>query len=41
MAAKLLVSTRKGLFEVGKRGSAWQITSTAFLGDNVDRKSVV
>jgi hypothetical protein len=35
MAAKLLVSTRKGLFEVGKRGSAWQITSTAFLGDNV------
>ncbi|MEM7463737.1 MAG: exo-alpha-sialidase [Pseudomonadota bacterium] len=34
MAGKLLVSTRKGLFTIEDK-SGWQITDTAFLGDNV------
>ncbi len=44
MSDKLLVSTRKGLFTVERKGGTWAITGTAFLGDNVsltlsDRRS--
>lgn len=31
----LLVATRKGLFTLRKKGRAWRIAETAFLGDNV------
>jgi hypothetical protein len=35
MSDQLLVSTRKGLFTVSRTSSGWDITGTAFLGDNV------
>jgi hypothetical protein len=35
MRETILVSTRKGLFEVGKGKSAWAVKDAAFLGDNV------
>lgn len=35
MSNRLLVSTRKGLFEVTRNGSGWQVGEAAFLGDNV------
>ena len=35
MAGHLLVSTRKGLFRVGRSRSNWAITGSDFLGDNV------
>ena len=35
MTDTLLVSTRKGLFTVARRGAGWEIEKTDFLGDNV------
>jgi len=35
MSDCILVSTRKGLFTVERRNSAWSITAAHFLGDNV------
>jgi hypothetical protein len=35
MSDRLLVSTRKGLFHVVRRGAQWDIDSIDFLGDNV------
>jgi hypothetical protein len=35
MSDQLLVSTRKGLFTVSRTSSGWDISGTAFLGDNV------
>jgi hypothetical protein len=35
MSDMLLVSTRKGLFTVVRRGGHWEIEGVAFLGDNV------
>jgi photosystem II stability/assembly factor-like uncharacterized protein len=35
MSDKLLVSTRKGLFTVARKGRNWEITGVDFLGDNV------
>jgi hypothetical protein len=35
MAPIVMVSTRKGLFEVKKKAKGWDIASSAFLGDNV------
>jgi len=35
MSDTLLVSTRKGLFTVARKGSEWQIAGVDFLGDNV------
>jgi len=35
MSDRLLVATRKGLFVVDRRGGAWHVTSTHFLGDPV------
>jgi hypothetical protein len=35
MSDKLLVSTRKGLFTVARKRTAWEIASGDFLGDNV------
>jgi photosystem II stability/assembly factor-like uncharacterized protein len=35
MSDRLHVATRKGLFAFERRGSRWQITGTAFLGDPV------
>ena len=36
MSDRLLVSTRKGLFTVGRQGAgAWSIDGVSFLGDNV------
>ena len=35
MADSLLVSTRKGLFQLERRGKTWDIVRTAFLGDPV------
>ncbi len=35
MSDRLLVSTRKGLFFVERRGNRWQIVQSSFLGDNV------
>ncbi|MBI2717844.1 MAG: exo-alpha-sialidase [Rhizobiales bacterium] len=35
MAQYVMVSTRKGLFEVKKRSKGWEIASADFLGDNV------
>jgi photosystem II stability/assembly factor-like uncharacterized protein len=35
MSDRLLVSTRKGLFTVTRRGGSWEIGKVDFLGDNV------
>jgi photosystem II stability/assembly factor-like uncharacterized protein len=35
MSEQLLVSTRKGLFQIENDGSAWKIIRTSFLGQNV------
>jgi hypothetical protein len=35
MSDTLLVSTRKGLFTLARKGSAWEIAGVDFLGDNV------
>ena len=35
MSDALLVSTRKGLFDISRTGKGWTIHKTAFLGDNV------
>ncbi len=35
MSGTILVSTRKGLFEVKGNGSGWKVEASAFLGDNV------
>jgi hypothetical protein len=35
MSDTLIVSTRKGLFVVERGGTGWQITRSAFVGDNV------
>ena len=35
MSDTLLVSTRKGLFEVRRHSSGWSIDRISFLGDNV------
>lgn len=35
MSDTILVSTRKGLFTVERKNTAWEITGTDFLGDNV------
>jgi hypothetical protein len=35
MAERILVGTRKGLFELGRRAGAWDVVGTRFLGDPV------
>jgi hypothetical protein len=35
MSGRLLVSTRKGLFTVGRSGAGWAICGVDFIGDNV------
>ena len=35
MAKRILVSTRKGLFEVGKARGGWAIKDSHFLGDTI------
>jgi hypothetical protein len=35
MSDRILVSTRKGLFEVVRHGGGWAVDGAAFLGDNV------
>lgn len=40
MSDNLLVATRKGLFEISKSDGSWEITSRAFVGDNVGIVSV-
>jgi hypothetical protein len=35
MSDRLMVSTRKGLFTVVRRGARWEIDGVDFLGDNV------
>ena len=35
MAKRILVSTRKGLFELGRGRGGWTIKSDSFIGDNV------
>lgn len=35
MSDRVLVSTRKGLFDVTRNGSGWAVSDAAFLGDNV------
>lgn len=35
MSDTLLVSTRKGLFELQRANGAWRVAKTSFLGDNV------
>lgn len=35
MSGRILVSTRKGLFEVERKGGTWTVAGGAFLGDNV------
>src|SRR5437764_15469126 len=35
MTDKLLVSTRKGLFTIARKGGQWEIAAVDFLGDNV------
>ena len=35
MSDKILVSTRKGLFTISRKGGKWDITAADFLGDNV------
>ena len=35
MASKVMVSTRKGLFEISKGRRGWAVDDAHFLGDNV------
>ena len=35
MSDRMMVSTRKGLFEVARAGGGWRVADAAFLGDNV------
>ncbi len=35
MSDRILVATRKGLFTVERKRSAWEVTRTSFLGDHV------
>ncbi len=35
MQKRILVSTRKGLFELGKAAKGWAVKTASFLGDNV------
>ncbi|MBV9585100.1 MAG: exo-alpha-sialidase, partial [Alphaproteobacteria bacterium] len=35
MAERLYVGTRKGLFELARRGGEWDVVETHFLGDPV------
>jgi len=35
MAERMMVSTRKGLFDVARTGAGWQVAQGSFLGDNV------
>jgi hypothetical protein len=35
MAEKMIVSTRKGLFNLSRNGKGWEIGNVDFLGDNV------
>ncbi|WP_373502801.1 WD40/YVTN/BNR-like repeat-containing protein [Aestuariivirga sp.] len=35
MSDRILVSTRKGLFEVARNGHGWEVSDSGFLGDNV------
>lgn len=35
MSGRLLVSTRKGLFTVGRSGAGWAVCGADFMGDNV------
>ena len=35
MSDRILVSTRKGLFDVTRNGKGWNVSEGAFLGDNV------
>jgi len=35
MSDTMLVSTRKGLFTIARKGSGWHVAEQAFLGDNV------
>jgi hypothetical protein len=35
MQNKVMISTRKGLFEAKKAGSGWRVTDSHFVGDNV------
>jgi hypothetical protein len=35
MADRLFVSTKKGLFELGRTGGSWSVQRTSFLGQNV------
>jgi hypothetical protein len=35
MQNKVMISTRKGLFEAKKNGNGWRITDSHFVGDNV------
>ena len=35
MAERLYVGTRKGLFELARRGAGWDIVDVHFLGDPV------
>ena len=34
-SAVLIASTRKGLFVLERSASGWDVTNTAFVGDNV------
>ena len=35
MADRLLVGTRKGLFEIARRNGTWDVAAAHFLGDPV------
>jgi len=35
MAERMMVSTRKGLFDVERNGGGWVVARGSFLGDNV------
>jgi len=35
MSQRLLISTKKGLFSLARKGSAWNVERVSFLGDNV------
>ncbi len=35
MQKKVMISTRKGLFEAEKKGRSWAVTDSYFVGDNV------
>ena len=41
MSDTLLVSTRKGLFTIGRKAGTWEIEKADFLGDNGDAFSGV